>query len=179
MQAVGNTDARDARRIFNYSIRDISISFTAAYAFFLPPPLPVERPSLLKFLLVPLINTFLTYSTLTVCHFQHFKCFWAFKSSFYTKIDAYSSIHFFRQQKIANTRKTLLTFMPLTNKKNAILLKLWTYIREKCANIGKKNRESNVHSPRNLKIHLIFWTDLVWLFLGMLITNLSDFENFK
>ena len=29
--------------------------------------------------LVPLINTFLTYSTLTVCHFQHFKCFWALK----------------------------------------------------------------------------------------------------
>ena len=47
-------DARDARRIFNYSIHgDISISFTLLRTrFSLPPPLPVERPSLLKFLLV-------------------------------------------------------------------------------------------------------------------------------
>ena len=50
---MSNTHARDARRIFNYSIRDISVSFTAAYAFFLPPPLPVELPSLLKFLFTP------------------------------------------------------------------------------------------------------------------------------
>ena len=93
--------------------------------------------------LVPLVNTFLTYSTLTVCNFQHFKCFWALNSIFYTKFDAYSLIHFFRQQKIANTRKTLLAFMPLTNR--------------------KKNRKSNVHRPRNLKIHLIFWTGLVYV----------------
>ena len=53
VQAVGNTHARDAWRISNYSIRDISMSFTAAYTFFLPPPLPVERPSLLKFLPAP------------------------------------------------------------------------------------------------------------------------------
>ena len=32
----------DARRIFNYFIRDISISFTAAYTFFLPPLLLVR-----------------------------------------------------------------------------------------------------------------------------------------
>ena len=71
--------------------------------------------------LVTLVNTFLTYSTLTVCHFQHFKCFWALNSIFYTKFDAYSLIHFFRQQKIANTRKTLLTFMPLTNKQKSYI----------------------------------------------------------
>ena len=66
--------------------------------------------------LVPLLNTFLTYSTLTVCHVQYFKCFWALNYIFHTKFDAYSLIHFFRQQNIANTRKTLLTFMPLTSK---------------------------------------------------------------
>ena len=70
--------------------------------------------------LVPLVNTFLTYSTLTVCHFQHFKCFWALNFIFYTKFDAYSLIHFFRQQKIANARKTLLTFMPLINKQKML-----------------------------------------------------------
>ena len=32
--------------------------------------------------LIPLINTFLTYSTLTICHFQHFECFWALNSIF-------------------------------------------------------------------------------------------------
>ena len=45
-----------------------------------------------------LVNTFLTYSTLTVCHFRHFKCFWALNSIFYTKFDAYSLIHFFWQK---------------------------------------------------------------------------------
>ena len=70
--------------------------------------------------LVLLVNTFLTYSTLTVCHFQHFKCFWALNSIFYTKFDAYSLIHLLRQQKIANTRKTLLTFMPLINKQKML-----------------------------------------------------------
>ena len=49
--------------------------------------------------LVPLVNTFSTYSTLTVCHFQHFKCFWALKSIFYTKFDAYSLINFFDSRK--------------------------------------------------------------------------------
>ena len=70
--------------------------------------------------LVPLVNTFLTYSTLTVCHFQHFKWFSALNSTFYTKFDAYSLIHFFRQRKIGNTRKTRLTFMPLTNKQKML-----------------------------------------------------------
>ena len=37
VQAVGNTHARDARRIFIYIHGDISISFTAAYAFFPTP----------------------------------------------------------------------------------------------------------------------------------------------
>ena len=32
--------------------------------------------------LVSLVNSVLTYSTLTVCHFQHFKCFWALNSIF-------------------------------------------------------------------------------------------------
>ena len=75
--------------------------------------------------LVPLVNTFLTYSILTVCHFQHFKCFWALNSICYTKFDAYSLIHFFRQQKIANTRKILLTFMPLTDEQK--MLYCWNY----------------------------------------------------
>ena len=70
--------------------------------------------------LVLLVNTFLTYSTLTVCHFQHFKCFWALNSIFYTKFYAYSLIHCFQQQKIANTRKTLLTFIPLINKQKML-----------------------------------------------------------
>ena len=70
--------------------------------------------------LVPLVNNFLTYSTLTVCQFQRFKCFWALNSISYTKFDAYSMIHSFRQQKIANTRKTFLTFMPLTNKQKML-----------------------------------------------------------
>ena len=39
VQAVGNTHARDARRIFIYIHGDISISFTAADAFF-PTPTP-------------------------------------------------------------------------------------------------------------------------------------------
>ena len=76
--------------------------------------------------LVPLLNTFLTYSTLTVCHFQHFKCFWTLNSIFYTKFDAYSLIHFFRQQKIANTRKILLIFLPLTNKRK--MLHCWNCV---------------------------------------------------
>ena len=52
VEAVGNTHALDARRILSYSIHgDISISFTLLRTrFALPPPLPVERPSLLKFL---------------------------------------------------------------------------------------------------------------------------------
>ena len=37
VQAVGNTHARDARPIFIYIHGDISISFTAAYAFFPAP----------------------------------------------------------------------------------------------------------------------------------------------
>ena len=44
----------------------------------------------------------------------------------------------------------------------------------------KKNRKSNVHSPRNLKIHLIFLTDLV-LIISKFDENslsLSDFLNF-
>ena len=46
-----NTHARDTRRIFIYIHRDISISFTLLRTpFSLPPPLLVERPSLLKFL---------------------------------------------------------------------------------------------------------------------------------
>ena len=70
--------------------------------------------------LVPLVNTFLTYSTLTVYHFQHFKCFWVLNSIFYIKFDAYSLINFFRQKKIVNTCKTLLAFMPLTNKQKIV-----------------------------------------------------------
>ena len=69
VQAVGNTHARDARRIFNYSIRDIYISFTAAYAFFLPPPLPVERPSLLQFLGRTSPNLSRTFGVLTRSEF--------------------------------------------------------------------------------------------------------------
>ena len=49
--------------------------------------------------LVLLVNTFLTYSTLTVCHFQHFKYFWILNSIFYTKFYAYSLIHFFDSRK--------------------------------------------------------------------------------
>ena len=96
--------------------------------------------------LVPLVNTFLTYSILTVCHFQHFKCFWTLNSIFYKKFDAYSLIHFFQQQKIANTHKTVNI-----------------HSGQVCQH-RKKNRKSNVYSSRNLKIHLMFWTDLVCRF---------------
>ena len=70
--------------------------------------------------LVPLVKTFLTYSTLTVCHFQYFECSWVLNSISYTKFVACSLINFLRQQKIANTRKTLLTFMPLINKRKML-----------------------------------------------------------
>ena len=46
--------------------------------------------------------------------------------------------------------------MPLTNKKNAISLKLWTYIWEKCANIGKKI-ENRMYIAREIwKYTLLF-----------------------
>ena len=60
-----------------------------------------------------------------------------------------------------HTQNTSNLYASHKQTKNAILLNLWTYFWEKCANIGKKNRKSHVHSPRNLKIHLIFLTDLV------------------
>ena len=59
-------------------------------------------------------------------------------------------------RKMANTRKTLLTFMRLTNKKNAILLKLWTYIQEKCANIGKKI-ENRMYIAREISKFTLFF----------------------
>ena len=111
--------------------------------------------------LVPPLNTFLTYSTLTVCHFQHFRCFWALNFIFYTKFYAYSLIYFFRQQKIANSRKTLLTFMPFTTNKKCYIAETVNIHSGKVCQHRKKNRKSNVHSPRNLKIHQIFLTDLV------------------
>ena len=55
--------ARDARRILNYSIHgDISISLTLLRTrFSLPPPLPVERPSLLNFLITGMLFPFLIF----------------------------------------------------------------------------------------------------------------------
>ena len=55
VQAVGNTHARACARCSThfqllYTRRYIYIVLSAAYAFSLPPPLPVKRPSLLKFL---------------------------------------------------------------------------------------------------------------------------------
>ena len=103
--------------------------------------------------LVPLVNTFLTYSTLTVCHFQHFKFFWALNSIFYTKFDPF----FPPAENHKQTRNTLC--LSQTNKKYYIAETVNIHSGQVCQH-GKK--ESNVHIPWNFKIHLIFLIDPVY-----------------
>ena len=57
-------------------------------------------------------------------------------------------------------------FMPLTNKQRMLYFSGTVNIHSgQVCQHRKKKRKSNVHSPQNWKIHLIFWTDLVYMYI--------------